>query len=58
MSRTHKKDYTGSKAVAPSCRNKGECPACRENKHSSAEMSFSEYLIEAYCQDRTFTDAT
>ena len=61
MSRTHKKDYTGSKAIDSSCRSHGDCPACsgsRKHKYSAAEIAYQEYMAEAYCQCKAHTDVT
>lgn len=32
MSRTNKRDYTGSKKFDKSCRNDGSCPCCRADR--------------------------
>lgn len=38
MSRSNRKPYTGSKAVDPSCRGHGCCPACKGNReHKNAK---------------------
>ena len=55
----YRKQYTGSKAIDPSCRNHCGCPWCEENrkkKYIVKEMSLTnrikEYLTGEY-DDRT-----
>ena len=45
MSRTHRRQYTGSRRIDATCRNQGSCPWCAANRqfrHRKGDVAFKE----------------
>lgn len=46
----HRKSYKGSKAVALSCRNHGDCDWCRSNRlHKFRDKHYTKREVRALC---------
>lgn len=46
MSRTKKKEYSGSKRFDVTCRNHGSCPYCRQNREINKKRLFEKSVYD------------